>query len=130
VVNEPPDLRPELRAFLYSCVDSIEQAEILLRLLQSNESSTARTIGRALGMTDAIARHHLETLVARGLLQTAVTEDVHYRFGPRTPELQRLSALFADAWSASRSAVLQFIAAQPRGSLKSFSKAFRLRKEE
>ena len=124
------ELPPELRAFLYACVDAVEQAEIIVTLHASDGSCTAGTLGRELGMPDTIARHHLETLVARGLLQTVVRGELFYRYAPKTPELQRLADALCESWGHSRSAVLRFIATNPRSSMRSFSDAFRLRKKE
>ena len=124
------ELPPALRAFLYSCVDAVEQAEIIVSLHASNDTVTARGVARDLGVPDALARHHLETMVARGLLQTVVGDEVLYRYSPRTPELQRFCETLIEWWGHSRSAVLRFIATNPRGPMRSFSNAFRLRKKE
>jgi DNA-binding IclR family transcriptional regulator len=124
------ELPPDLRAFLYSCVDAVEQAEIVIRLHASEGAFTARTLARDLGVPDTAARHHLETLVARGLLQTAVGGDVFYRFAPKTPELQRFCETLVEWWGHSRSAVLRFIATNPRSSMRSFANAFRLGRGE
>lgn len=129
-MTESAELPAELRAFLYSCVDAIEQAEILIKLHGSEGAFTARTLGRELGIPDAAARHHLETLVARGLLQTAVGGEVFYRYSPRSADLQRFAEQLVEFWGHSRSSVLKFIATHPRGPLQSFSNAFRLRRED
>jgi predicted DNA-binding transcriptional regulator len=123
------DVPAELRAFLYSCIHSVEQAEMVVRLHESEGAFPARTLARQLGIADAAARHHLETLVARGLLQTAVGGEVFYRYAPRSPELQRFAAQLIEWWGHSRSAVLRAIAMRPQ-SLASFSDAFKLRKED
>ena len=123
-------LPPALRAFLYSCIDAIEQAEVLVRLQQSPEAVNARTLARELGITDAQARHHLETLVARGLLQAAISGEVRYRYAPKSPELQQLSALLAQFWAQSRSDVIRAVATAQASSLSSFSNAFKLRKDD
>jgi hypothetical protein len=125
------ELPPELRAFLYSCIDSIEQATLLVRLHGSEGAFPARTLARELGATDAVARHHLESLVARGVLQTAIGgEEVFYRYAPRSPDLQRFTELLVEWWAHSRAAVVRCIAAHPRQSLKSFSNAFKLRRDD
>ena len=123
-------LPPALRAFLYSCIDAIEQAEVLVRLQQSPDAVNARTLARELGITDAQARHHLETLVARGLLQATISGEVRYRYAPRSPELQRLSELLVQFWAESRSDVIRTVAMAQSSSLSSFSDAFKLRKDD
>jgi len=123
-------LPSELRAFIYSCIDAIEQAELLVRLHGAGEAFNARTLARELTISDATARHHLETLVARGLLQAAIGDEVLYRYAPRSPELQRLSKLLLECWGHSRGEVLRAVAAAQANPLSSFSKAFKLRKED
>lgn len=123
-------LPAELRAFLYTCIDGLEQAELLVRLHGATEAFNARTLARELGISDATARHHLETLVARGLLQASVGGEVQYRYAPRSPELQRLAGVMMDHWTHARSDVIRFVAAAQANPLSSFSKAFKLRKDD
>ena len=115
-----PELPPDLRAFLISCVDAVEQAEILVRLHASEGAFTARTLAPDLGLSDTAARHHLEQDDAEG---------IHVR-APRSAELQRFAELLVEWWGHSRSAVLRFIATHSRGPLQSFSNAFRIRRKE
>jgi predicted DNA-binding transcriptional regulator len=118
-----------LRAFLSTCIDALEQVELLVRLQQSAESCNAHTLARELGIADASARHHLETLVARGLLQAAISGEVQYRYAPRSPELQRLSELLLRFWAESRADVIRTVATAANP-LNSFSNAFKLRKDD
>jgi predicted DNA-binding transcriptional regulator len=124
------ELPADLRAFLYSCIETIEEAQIVMRLQASEGAWPARTIARDLALNDSIARRHLEVLVARGLLQTAVGGEVFYRYAPRSPELQRYTELLVEWWGHSRTAVMRFIATTPRGSMKRFSDAFKLRNRD
>jgi hypothetical protein len=123
-------LPAELKAFLYSCVDSLEQLEIIIRLQASEDAFTARALGRELGLADGFARMHLEILVARGLLKTAVGDEVLYRYAPRSRELQRFGQLLAEWWTHSRSAVGHYVAMHSRSSLRTFAKAFDIRKDQ
>jgi predicted DNA-binding transcriptional regulator len=129
-VHDDLELPADLRAFLYTCIDEVEQAQILVRLQGSEGAWNARTIARELGVADAVARRHLETLVARGLLQTAVGGEVFYRYAPKSPELQRYAELLVEWWGQARTTVVRFIATTPRGPMKRFSDAFRLREDD
>jgi hypothetical protein len=120
----------DLRAFLYSCIDSIEQAEIVVHLHGLPDAATARTVARALGTSDANARHHLEILVARGILQTTVGDEVTYRYRPRSAELLRYTEQLLEWWSHSRPALIRFISSRRRDSLKRFGDAFKLKGSE
>lgn len=120
------ELSPELRAFLYSCIDAIEQLEILVLLRKSGQPWTTRAVAAELGLADVQTRAYLETLTARGLLAATAGNEITYRFEPRTPELARYATLLAEAFATSRSAVVRFVATTSRRT-KSFSDAFKLR---
>jgi hypothetical protein len=129
-MNDPShNLTPELRAFLYSCFDAIEQVEILALVAQSARAWSARAIAAQLRLTDTAARHHLETLAARGLLQIAVGAEVTYAYAPKTAELRRYADELAERYAESRTTIAAFIAANARR-LKRFSDAFKLRDPE
>ncbi len=130
-MNTPPhdDLPPALRAFLYSCIDSIEQLDMLMLLRRSDRAWRAREVAAELQLSDAVARAHLETLTARGLLHARAEGEVTYRFQPKTNELARYAALLAEAYASSRHLVVRFVATRsPR--TKSFSDAFKLREPD
>jgi hypothetical protein len=123
------ELPSDLRAFLYSCIDSVEQVEILVLLCRSKRAWTAAATAAHLSMTDAAARNHLETLAARGLLQIAVATEVSYTYAPRSAPLREYAERLADSYTSSRLAIVRFIAANPRR-MKRFSDAFKLREPE
>lgn len=52
------ELPYDLRAFLYSRIETIEKAQIVMRLQASEGAWTARTIARDLALNDSIARRH------------------------------------------------------------------------
>jgi hypothetical protein len=123
------ELSPELRAFLYSCIDAIEQLEMLLLLHRSGRPWTTHLVAAELGLADIATRAGLETLTARGLLSAKAGDEVTYRFDPRTPELARYASLLAETYATSRGAVLRFVASRaPR--TRSFADAFKLRDSE
>jgi hypothetical protein len=126
----PERLPPELRAFLYSCIDAVEQVEILVLLCQSDRACSAKAVASNLSVTDAVARHHLETLVARGLLQATIGAEVTYRYAPKSVELRRYGDQLVEQYTTSRTAILQTVATASRRSVKRFSDAFKLRDSE
>jgi DNA-binding IclR family transcriptional regulator len=124
-----PEFPPEFRAFLYSCIDSVEQVEILALLCRSDRSWNARAVGTELGLPDIAARHHLETLSARGLLQTRIANEVTYSYGPKSTDLRRYGDQLSEYYATSRTVLLRFIATSPRR-VKRFADAFKLRSPE
>ena len=120
----------ELRAFLHTCIETIEQVELLMMLRGSERLRTAREIAGELGVSTSVARHDVETLAARGLLEVHVGDEIAYRYRPKSEELARYGDLLARHYITSRHAVLGFVAAESRLSIKRFSDAFRLRDPE
>lgn len=120
-------LPPELRAFLHSCVESIDQVELLMMLRGSDRFRTPRDVASEFGISAPHARRNLETLSARGLLEVRVAEETSYRYHPKSDELGRYCDLLAQHYVTSRQAVLGFVATESRLSLKRFADAFKLR---
>jgi hypothetical protein len=123
------DLPNELRAFLFSCIDAVEQVEIVALLAAARRPWTAHAVAMRLGVSDAVARHHLETLAARGLLQTAIGNEVTYGYGPKTADLRRYADELVERYRTARTTILRYVAASPRR-VKRFADAFKLRDTE
>jgi len=121
-----PDLPADLRAFLYACIDSIPQIELLMRLRRLGRSMTVRALSAETGLAPAATRHHLETLAARGLLRAEAGAEVQYAYDPKSPELRRFGELAAEYYGSNRDIVIRFIAAR---AARTFAGAFKLRKE-
>jgi hypothetical protein len=127
--HSTPELPADLRAFLYSCIDAVEQVDILVLLRNSGKPWTAAATAVQLGLSDTTARHHLETLSARGLLQIGVAADVSYAYAPKSAELRRYGDRLSELHATSRTAIMRFVASSPLR-LKRFSDAFKLRDVE
>jgi DNA-binding transcriptional MocR family regulator len=124
------ELPTELRVFIHSCIESIEQVELLLLMRGSEQMRTVRDIASALRVSMARARRNLDTLAARGLLEVRVGEEIAYRYRPKSDYLARFCDVLAQYYITSRQAVLGFVAAESRLSIKRFSDAFKLRNPE
>jgi predicted ArsR family transcriptional regulator len=130
MTDSSSSLPPELRAFLFSCIDSLEQVELLVTLARTDAARTTREIGAELGLAEASARVHLETLKARGLLAVKVGDEIAYRYEPKTTELARYTEQLLQHYDASRLDVLTYVSTRSRAALKQFSGAFKLRDQE
>jgi predicted ArsR family transcriptional regulator len=126
-VSDTEELAAPLKAFLFACIDSIEQIEILATLRLSALPQSAHSVAATLASSAAVARHHLETLAARGLLQVVTGEEVRYRFAPKSANLSTYANQVLDIYAESRMPVLRAIAHTNKGSLRSFLDAFKLR---
>ncbi|HYE86102.1 MAG TPA: HTH domain-containing protein [Vicinamibacterales bacterium] len=123
-------LPPGLRAFIHSCIESIEQVELLLLLRGSQGTRTAREISEDLHVSIALARRDVETLAARGLLEVSVGTEIAYRYRPKTEELAKYCDLLAQYYITQRQNVLGFVATESRLSIKRFADAFKLGDQE
>ena len=128
---ETPGVLPsELRAFLHTCIDGIEQIDVLLILRGSDRGWTTREVAAAIRVSEAATRTHLQTLTARGLLDAQPGNEVLYRYQPRTAALRGYVDLLVEHYVRSRSDVVTFVARHTRQGIKSFSDAFRLKKTD
>lgn len=93
----------------------------------SERMRSARDVATELNVAVGVARHHLETLAARGLLEVRVGDETAYRYRPKSEDLARYCDLLARHYVTSRQAVLGFVAAESRRSIKHFADAFKLR---
>jgi len=120
-------ISPELRAFIYSCFDAVEQVELLVLLHRSDEPCTAHAAAQASGLGDAAARHHLETLAACGLLQVLVGDETTYRFAPKRTELQTYADALVVAYGRSRTAIVRLVVTNPLRSARRIAGALTFR---
>jgi DNA-binding IclR family transcriptional regulator len=124
------ELSAELKAFVFACIDSVEQMEILALLRTRATPLSANAVAQAIGIAPALTRTHLDTLTARGLLRTDVSSELLYRFAPATENLADYATRLIAIYSDSKTVVLRAIAQNARPSLKRFSDAFKLRGKE
>lgn len=89
-------LPASLRAFLHSCIESIEQVEVLMLLRGANQPYSVRDVSTILRVPGATARKDLETLAARGLLDVRVGDETTYVYRPKSEELGRHADALAE----------------------------------
>ncbi len=118
---------PELRAFIYSCIDSVEQVQVLDLLSSSDDAWTARGVAEQASMSDATARHHLESMAARGLVAITVASETSYRYAPKTDALRRYGDQLVAQYRRAPMSVIRLIANNVAPSVKRIADAFRLR---
>jgi hypothetical protein len=130
VESRRAQLPASLRAFLYSCIDSIEQLELLMLLKDSREGRTARELAQEVGIPDGRARAYLQALAARGLAHVAVSQENRYSFRPASEALAGYCNELSNHLRDRRSDVLRFVSTLPPPAVRSFANAFKLRESE
>jgi DNA-binding IclR family transcriptional regulator len=120
----------EVRRLIAERIATAEMLEILLLLEREPERGwTADEISRQVFTVPAAAIGSLEGLVAQGLAASDDAGNPTYRYAPATPDVRRQVAALADAYRASRVAVIQLVFAKPADPLRSFADAFRVRRD-
>lgn len=118
----------ELRAFVFSCIDSVAQVQVLTLLSSAEAQWTTREVAQAAALSDAEARHHLESMAARGLLTVTVTGEYSvWRYQAKSEALRRYSELLVAEYRHAPMNVIRLVASSARPSVRRISDAFRLR---
>ena len=126
------EIPPEVRAFIADNLGSVVQLETLL-LLHADPSRewTADEVASNLRIDRNWAEGQLETLCEEKLA------DCHrdppprrYRFGPADAKVRTAVDGLAKAYAERRVTVISLIFAKPPDTLRAFSDAFRLRKDD
>ncbi len=115
-------------AFLLQHIDSLEQLEVLLLLRRLGKAASAPQVAAELRIQPDSTRGRLENLSSRGLLEVDVGNS-HYRYAPRTPELDQAVSGLATAYAERRVTVINLIATKHLERIRTFADAFKLRGE-
>lgn len=120
----------EVRRFVAQYVHAPEQLDILLLLhAQPEKEWTAADVSRAIFTVPTSATVRLESLAAAGLVTSTGGADPRYRYAPVSAELRAQVDALSRAYRADRVGVIGLVFERRTDPLKSFSDAFRLRKE-
>jgi hypothetical protein len=121
-----------LRRFIAAHIHSVAQLEILLLLhTDPNHPWTAENIARELRIEPAGAAEQLAALVAAGLAAPEPnTTPPAFRYHAATPDVQADTLALAQAYLIRRVTVIGLIFANPSDNIRTFSDAFRIRKED
>lgn len=117
-----------LSDFIQDSFETVWAVEILLTLLREPDRvwSAGELIGE-LRSSEVVVRRSLDSLLAAGLIVVEAGDGV--RYGPASPEQARLAGALADTYRVRPGAVRRLILHRPSETLRSFSDAFRLRKD-
>ena len=127
----PDRLPSEVVEFVNETVDSIEQLELLLMLIESSDRWwDAVTAASELGVEPARAQRALEHFATRNLLAVNLANAVSYRFDPGSPSLAARAAAFAAAYRSNARALFRLVSGRPKRAVRDFADAFRIRRHD
>ena len=89
---------------------------------------TAKELATELSLAAAPTARDLEVLATSGLLEIRLGNDVHYRFAPTSPELDRAATALADMYRSHRVDVLSYIVRGKGRAIQYFAEAFQFRR--
>ena len=126
-----PDALPsDVVQFVNDTIDSIEQLELLVMLIESSDRWwDAVSAGHALGVNPGAMRRDLERLATRNLLAVNLGNDVSYRFEPGSPSLRTTGEAFAAAFRRNPRALFRLAAQREKRAIRDFADAFRIRRK-
>ncbi len=129
-MTEGVAVSPSVVAFVAERIESLEQLELLVLVMESSERWwDAAGVAAALSIETEAARRALDRLAARNLLAICVTGDVRYQFQPAGDQLRRSVTSFRHAWRSNRLGILKLVSRQAPSSIRDFAKAFRIRRD-
>jgi hypothetical protein len=122
----------DVKRFIAGNIDSVGQLEVLLLVRSDPERYWSATeVSRALRSGRTWAEVQLEYLRVEGLLGAGEINDPRYRYDPARPELEPVITRVSEAFESQRAEVIRLVFSQrPSERLRTFSEAFRLRKEQ
>ena len=125
------DIPAEVKAFIADNLGSVVQLETLLLLHGAPEREwTADEVASDLRIDRNWAEGQLEVLCAEKLADCAGGPPRRYRFGPADPKQRAAVDALAKAYAERRVTVISLIFAKPVATLRAFSDAYRLRRDD
>jgi len=129
----PEEISAPIVRFLRHEMESVRELETLLALRASAAPRTTEALAAELRSGARWTEQQLEGLRAKGLVQVATDDSGSpgYLYAPRSTDLAAIVDAAADLFAKRRSTVIRLIFADTEQDvLRSFSDAFRIRREE
>jgi hypothetical protein len=125
------DIPDNVRALIASHISSVVQLELLLLLhAQPTRERTAGDISRELRIDAGWVTGQLRELTAAGLLVSNEGPSPTFRYWASRPEIHDAVEGLAKAYAERRVTVIALIFSKPSDPIRSFTDAFRLRREK
>jgi len=124
-------LPPGVVSFVTAHLRSLNDLQVMLHCVATEDRWwDAAALSRDIGISVNEARHSLDHLAKRNLLDIKITGDVRYSFAPGTDSLRDAALACMAAFQARPVAVIQLVADAPRSAFRDFANAFRIRRDD
>jgi hypothetical protein len=126
------EISPELRRFIQSTINSVEQLEVLLFLMSNAEQGwTAQEVSDRTRLAVESVAAKMEELHRAELLATEPGEGLRYRYAPTSNAIaDEVARSLNDAYKERKDTIIQLIFSRPLKNVRIFADAFRIKKEE
>ena len=125
------DIPDNVRTLIASHITSVVQLELLLLLhADPTRPRTARAISEELRIDAAWVTTQLRALCSASLLTCTDSPQPAFLYSPATPALRDAVDGLSQAYAARRVTIIGLIFSQPVDPIRTFTDAFRLRKEK
>lgn len=124
------DQIPEnIRQFIFACIDSVEQLEVLAMLHDQPEKDwTYLALSQELRSTENSVEKRVRDLVDRRVIQPIAADS--FRFNPRSDEIRQVVHDLVGVYRLRPYRVMELIFSKPVNAMQSFADAFRFKKED
>lgn len=121
----------EVKSFIKKNISSIEQLEVLLLLYRDpSREWTAEELSKELYVSPEAAVNRLNDFCMRGFCVSNAADVPRYRFNPGMGHLDSVIRDLRTAYEQRRVRVINLIFSSPSDHLRSFSDAFKFRKDD
>lgn len=125
------EVSPEVKRFIHSTIDSVEQLEVLLFLMSNPERDwSAEEVGASIRATPESVASKLEDLHRARLLNMRPGQPPCYRYAPDSTAIEKEVAESLDrAYRERKDTVIKLIFSRPMKNISVFANAFRIRRD-
>ena len=125
------DIPDNVRTLIASHINSVVQLELLLLLhAQPARARTARDISNELRVDPGWVTTQLRDLCSSGLLACQDASSPAFQYAPASPAIADAVSGLAQTYATHRVTVIGLIFSKPVDPIRSFTDAFRLRKDK
>jgi hypothetical protein len=128
----PGEISPQLRKFIQTTINSVEELEVLLFMMSNSEHSWSpvQVSERTRLALDSV-NEKLRALASAQLVSVEPEQADHYRYAPNSKALAEEVARTLDAaYRERKDTVIQLIYSRPFENIRVFADAFRIKEED
>jgi predicted ArsR family transcriptional regulator len=125
------EISRDVDQFIRDHINSVEQLEVLLLLMENAQQEwSAAQVAQKLYRQPVSIAGHMDALRAAGLLTKTQGKEILYRYAPHSRTMESTVSSLDRAYRERKDTVIRLIFSRPPDALRSFSDAFKFRKND